>query len=173
MPDDRMLSEECKWGHPLTNDNVKVRFRGIYPWKACKTCDRLRVKRSRQIMRPLTASDRRRFESKYEKSPGCWMWRAARFTTGYGNFTQGKNVPAQRIAWLLYRGEIPPGMCVLHSCDEPACVNPDHLWLGTQADNVADRQRKNRQAIRERNGRWRGGISGRLVKAARLVRGKK
>lgn len=63
-------------------------------------------------------------------------------------------VMSHRLAWVRAKGAIPAGMCVLHSCDNPRCVNPSHLFLGTNMDNVADRQRKgrNRPPVGERNG---------------------
>ena len=89
-----------------------------------------------------------RFWSKVEKhGPGqCWPWIAGTNTWGYGNFkVRGKTKTASRIAWELANGQIPDGMCVLHTCDNPPCCNPDHLSLGTHQDNIADRDAKGRQ----------------------------
>lgn len=88
-----------------------------------------------------------RFESKFEPEPnsGCWLWTASAFPDGYGQIkTSGKNMRAHRLSWILYRGEIPNGLQVLHRCDTPLCINPDHLFLGTSQDNVDDMMQKGR-----------------------------
>lgn len=88
-----------------------------------------------------------RFWEKVDKSNDCWLWTARRNRSGYGEV----GVPgdrtrlAHRVAWSLLRGEIPPGLAVLHACDTPACVNPDHLRLGTHSDNMADMVARGRQ----------------------------
>lgn len=78
---------------------------------------------------------------------GCWEWRGCLTQKGYGRFKMdGQCFLAHRASWLLQRGEIPAGMCVCHHCDNPACINPDHLFLGTNEDNVKDRVLKGRSA---------------------------
>lgn len=75
----------------------------------------------------------------------CWLWRSGRFDYGYGMFwVNGANVGAHAYSWRLANGDIPDGLNVCHSCDVPECVNPNHLYLGTDKDNAADRERKER-----------------------------
>ena len=87
----------------------------------------------------LRECDKKRFESSYTKSPnGCWNWDAS-LNQGYGSFqVDGKRTGAHRFSYEFYVGRIPKGMLVLHKCNNRMCVNPDHLYLGTYADNVQD-----------------------------------
>lgn len=92
-----------------------------------------------------------------DEPSGCWLWIAAKNGHGYGLSyirADGKRVSqhAHRAAWLAWRGPIPEGLFVLHRCDTPACVNPDHLFLGTQQDNVADMVTKGRAQRGAKNG---------------------
>ena len=76
---------------------------------------------------------------------GCWEWQGYRNPAGYGALRwRGSRVNAHRVAWELAYGPIPGNMHVLHTCDNPACCNPSHLFLGTHADNMQDRNIKNR-----------------------------
>jgi hypothetical protein len=86
-----------------------------------------------------------RFWEKVLKTDGCWVWIAARNPLGYGLASvESRTIKAYRVSWELSNGPIPKGLCVLHRCDNPPCVNPDHLFLGTIRDNNIDRQRKGR-----------------------------
>jgi hypothetical protein len=83
----------------------------------------------------------------------CWPWQAGTFQFGHGLLRdQGRLRKAHRISWELHFGEIPDGLCVCHRCDNPPCVNPSHLFLGTQRDNIADRDQKGRTARGDRSG---------------------
>lgn len=95
----------------------------------------------------LTGIRKTAFFEKVEKMPnGCWMWGASRNRFGYGVFSLGnKTVLAHRVSFLIHFSELPLEMCVLHKCDTPPCVNPDHLFLGTQLDNATDRDNKGRR----------------------------
>lgn len=97
-----------------------------------------------------------RFWSKVEKAEGCWPWKASIFKqTGYGQFALESKRPinAHRMAWILTHGEIPDGMVVCHHCDNPLCVNPDHLFLGQQQDNMIDMATKGRH-VGTRGHKW-------------------
>lgn len=88
---------------------------------------------------------------------GCWEWAASRRPTGYGVLSIGQQrlEYAHRISWTVHRGPIPDGQFVCHSCDNPPCINPDHLFLGSVADNNTDMAEKQRHAYGEINGRAR------------------
>lgn len=97
-----------------------------------------------------------RFWSKVNigKESDCWEWHAAVSHNGYGQCTvDGESIRAHRFSYILAHGDIPAGMNVCRKCDNPRCVNPAHLWVGTQADNIRDRQRKGRSKNIGRAGR--------------------
>ena len=90
-----------------------------------------------------------RFWPKVDKSAGlegCWIWKACTQKDGYGQFwVNGGMLQAHRVAYELVIGPIPKGLEILHKCDNPPCVNPFHLWAGTQSENILDSMHKGRQ----------------------------
>lgn len=87
------------------------------------------------------------FEKHVIRTDGCWGWNGATNEFGYGFLRHKKQtLRAHRVSWQLENGEIPDGLGVLHRCDNPACSRPDHLFLGSNDDNIADKVRKNRHA---------------------------
>jgi len=116
----------------------------------------------------LTDAQQIQFWSKVDKSQECWIWLADRNTShGHGRIKlktgpgQYRKFLAHRISWELAHGPIPEGLIILHKCDNPPCVNPDHLFLGTLRDNALDMHAKGRHRIYQ---------SKLNLKTARLIR---
>lgn len=96
----------------------------------------------------------------------CWLWPLNCNSKGYGMLNRtGVSHLAHRAAWEVVHGPIPDGLCVLHSCDNPPCINPSHLFLGTQLDNMRDRTNKGRQ------GRGNAKLTDEHVRAIRAATG--
>lgn len=107
---------------------------------------------SRSMERTSDQTRNRFFRMFSKEDSGCWIWMSAKTGNGYGSFRlNGKNEGAHRASYIIFNGDIPAGLCVMHSCDNPLCVNPGHLSLGTVKDNAIDRNKKLRQAYGERN----------------------
>jgi len=105
----------------------------------------------------LTEKNIRNFWKKVKAADeaSCWNWTASK-RNGYGAIKiNGKMRPSHRVSWIIHNGKIPKGLHVLHRCDNPVCCNPNHLFLGTHAENMKDRDEKGRVAHNrgEKNGR--------------------
>jgi hypothetical protein len=92
-----------------------------------------------------------RLFAKTEITDTCWLWTGSRMKSGHGQIVAERSrshdrklLQVHRLSWELHRGHIPEGLCVLHRCDVPNCVNPDHLFLGTRTDNSIDKVQKRR-----------------------------
>jgi hypothetical protein len=95
----------------------------------------------------------RSYEGEFEENvfytTGCWWWGGSFVRFGYGSLLMGeKRVAAHRASWMIHFGAIPTGILVCHKCDNPCCVNPDHLFLGTHTDNCRDKLQKGRARAR-------------------------
>lgn len=121
----------------------------------CRPCRNARIRenneRKRNGLAPIPRTWRgktaeERFWAKVRRSPvGCWEWQASKDEWGYGIFCLGDRMHhASRCAWLFVFSEIPDGLIICHTCDNPGCVRPSHLFLGTDKDNHADMVRKGR-----------------------------
>jgi len=94
---------------------------------------------------PKTQSPWVRFWRFVDPQPGeCWEWKGGKTRGNYGAFEDGQECRAHRVSWHMHNGPVPEGMHVLHRCDNPPCVNPEHLFLGTRSDNMRDAVAKGR-----------------------------
>lgn len=106
------------------------------------------IKNKKVVLTPVVVVDvSQRFKQNYKvKEFGCWEWFGTLDRYGYGVFKNGrKSIKAHRYSYELHYGNFDKKLHVLHHCDNPRCVNPDHLFLGTNRDNVADRTAKKRE----------------------------
>lgn len=103
----------------------------------------------------LSDSDKQHFEGMIKKIPdGCWLFTGTNNGMGYGVIRiGGEQQKAHRVAYVLYVNNIPEGICICHTCDNPICVNPAHLFAGTQKDNMQDMKAKGRHGYGETNSR--------------------
>ncbi len=96
------------------------------------------------------------FEKMIVKTATCWIWQGVRSHRGYGRWGSGY---AHRKAYVLFKSKIPKGLFVLHKCDNPPCVNPNHLFLGTIKDNNRDMDRKGRRRSKWSSGKGKGELN--------------
>lgn len=96
-----------------------------------------------------------RFWKHVNKTSTCWLWTGSLDKLGYGRINDGSGSPklSHRVSLMIHGVEVPNNMCVLHICDNPTCVNPNHLKVGTKHDNNTDMANKRRSAYGEKNGR--------------------
>ena len=121
------------------------RWRIVRKNKECPICKTSHMKLTMECSTKCKILNRHKVEN------GCWVWKGKLNESGYGNFQETRNgkkvdLMAHRESYKEFIGKIPIGKLVLHACDNPACCNPDHLWLGDQKDNTRDMFLKNRGA---------------------------
>ena len=112
-----------------------------------------------------------RFQTSIRKEEnGCWTWTSCVNTYGYGETAyKGKQYLAHRLSYEFCKGPIPEGLFVCHSCDNPACINPDHLWVGTHTDNMRDKLRKGRGNMPFGSNHWGVKLTEDLVRKIRSL----
>lgn len=130
--------------------NKKGQFKkGQRPWnkdiKGIHLSPRTEFKKGDNVI-PLDI----RFWEKVNKTDSCWLWTGSKNNTGYGRVgVRGKLLLAHRVSFEMVNGKIKKGMNVLHKCDIPSCVNPNHLWLGSHKENMKDMYKKGRACTGE------------------------
>ena len=130
----------CKRGHTVDNNNSYKLKDGRL---TCKTCI---IERARSKFKPKRLPIEEHFKTRYviDEITGCWNWKYLKSSQGYGQYKRVKGETlAHRASYILYKGIINQE-CVCHKCDNPSCVNPDHLFLGSKLDNNRDRANKKR-----------------------------
>lgn len=114
------------------------------PGRRSKFCGQPCFQRSKMT----DANGYARFWDQVEKTPSCWLWKGWVTSAGYGETSVGgRRITVHRLSYTLANGPIPKGKLIMHTCDVPLCVRPDHLRIGTDAENHADMVRKGRHTV--------------------------
>lgn len=146
-PAPNVTCETCGKGLYRTPGNIK---RNIFCSKACH------IVHQRTLKRPGPDLEER-FWQHVTKSDGCWEWQGKRGVSGYGVICFRNTLRvASRVSWEIHNGPIPEGLFACHHCDNPLCVNPDHLFLGTNSDNFRDMLAKGRHTFQKHPGQNKG-----------------
>ncbi len=130
----------CKWKCVCECGNYKILATDTLTAGTTKSCGCLKSPKEEEYIIKL----QKRLLSHCEIKE-CWNWKGGYGKWGYGHTTiKDKTIASHRASWIAWKGKIPKGLYVLHKCDNPACINPDHLFLGTQKDNMNDMINKKR-----------------------------
>lgn len=118
----------------------------------------------------MAKSNEERFWENVKKTKKCWLWKGGKTSGGYGAFNAANNIHgAHRYSYELHNGPIPEGLWVLHTCDNPSCVNPAHLFIGTQQENIEDMIEKGRGNFAKGEAHYQDKLTWREVRLIRKI----